>query len=296
MCLRRLAGVWQREDFEPALRTEDRRTERMIRTIRAYLSRAYNKTLHGRFLELKQAAGGMLEPAVYHRLYDEVRALRDLDVLEIGGGAGAGTIAIAWAMRDSGKGSKLVVVEKCEGGSRVQFGGRAENLRRLEAHLERFGAAARTVLYPHELRFENGAEVRALLGTPEIAALVHDADGRIDRDFHLFWPLVVPGGLIVVDDFDDVPEFKPPSARYPDGGTKSLLTFRLLTQFIEWGLFEPTRKVRSTMFGRKPPGGDFARLDLEACERIRAEVEAERDRHLRAKGLATAAVGPARGA
>ncbi|MGH7898555.1 MAG: hypothetical protein ACREQQ_11420, partial [Candidatus Binatia bacterium] len=88
------------------------------------LSYLYNRTLHPRFLDLKRRAGGMLPAAVYHRLYDEVVKLPDLDIVEVGGAAGAGSIAIALAMQESSKRSKLVVVERCEGGSRVPFGGR----------------------------------------------------------------------------------------------------------------------------------------------------------------------------
>lgn len=254
-------------------------------TLRAFLSRIYNRTLFPRFYDLRQRAGGMLEPAVYHRIYREVRALPDLDIVEVGGASGAASVAVFWAMRDSGKRSQLIVVEKCEGGSRIQFGGREENLRRLQGHFEAFGAAGSIVLYPHALTFESGSEVQALIRTREIAAFLHDADGRIDRDFFLFWPRLRAGGLIVIDDFYDVPEFKPPSPRYPDGGTKSLLTFRLLNQFTEWGLFDPTRKVRTTMFGRKPPAADFGRFDLAVCDRIRAQVEQEHVAYLESHGI-----------
>lgn len=243
-----------------------------LRTALAFL---YNRTFHPRFLDLRREAGGMLSPAVYHRIYDEVRKLPDLDVVEVGGAAGAGSVAVVWAMKESGKGSKVIVVERCEGGSRTAFGGRSENLRRLEQHLARFDVLDRVALYPHELTFENGEEVLALIRTPEIAALIHDADGRIDRDFRIFWPRLRPGGLIVVDDFVNLAEFRLASPRHPDGGTKCLRTFRLLNQFIDWKLFEPFAQVRSTVFGRKPRGADFTRFDLSVCERILDGVRAE---------------------
>jgi predicted O-methyltransferase YrrM len=225
----------------------------------------------------------MLPAAVYHCLYDEVRRLPDLDIVEVGGASGAASVVISRAMIESGKTSRLVVVEKCEGGSRTPFGSRERNLARLQAHLDRFGAR-NVAIFPEELTFENGAEVLSLLGTPEIGALVLDADGRIDRDFFHFWPRLCPGGLLVVDDAVELRDFRPRSPRHPDGGTKFLLTARLLQQFVRWGLFEPRRRVRNTLFGRKPEGADFSRFDRAVCERIVAEVEEEWEAWNRTRG------------
>ena len=229
-----------------------------------------------------------MPPEVYQRLFDEARQLPDLDVVEVGGAAGAGSIALSHGMKESGKTSRVIVVERCEGGSRSEFGSREANLERLRAHLTRFGADDNVVIYPHELTFENGAEVLALVRTGEIGALIHDADGRVDRDFRLFWPRLRPGALIVVDDYVDLPQFRPASARYPDGGTKCLRTFRLLNQLTAWGLFEPVDQVQSTVFGRKPSGARFDRFDPAACQRILDELAAERSAWLSARGLTDA--------
>lgn len=256
--------------------------------LRSLLGSAYNRIRYPRFHRLRREAGGMLPPMVYQRLYREVRRLPDLDVVEVGGAAGAGSIAIAQAMGETGKRARLILVERCELGSRAAFGGREENLARLRRHLEHFGVADRVVVYPHELTMENGAEVLALVSTPEIAAFIHDADGQIDRDFRLFWPRLREGGLIVVDDFVNLAEFRPVSERHPDGGTKCLRTFRLLNRFIEWGLFEPFAQVQSTVFGRKPPGADFSRFDPAICEAILETVSREREAALAASGEARA--------
>ena len=156
---------------------------------------------------------GMLSARVYLRLYTHIRPLPDRAVIEIGGGAGASSIAIAWAMRDTGNQSRLVVVEKCESGSRSSHGGYEDNLKRLHAKLERHGVRDSIRVFAHALTAENGDEVMALADTAEIAALVIDADGRLDRDFALFWPLLQSGGLIVVDDYNNRDAFKPVSDR-----------------------------------------------------------------------------------
>jgi hypothetical protein len=184
-------------------------------------------------------------------------------------------------MRDAGHRSKLVAVERCEGGSRGRFGDYDANVARLHENFERFGVADRVVLYPHDLTPANGHEVLALLGTDEIGAFVHDADGRLDRDVPLFWPRLRPGGLVVVDDDDPRPDqFKAPSDHQPDGGMKGALTHRFLELLEGWGLFERRRKIRHTVFGRKPPDADLSRFDPEAFARVVDDVRAERDAHL----------------
>jgi hypothetical protein len=53
------------------------------------------------------------------------------------------------------------------------------------------------------------------------------------------------------------------------------MTYRLVELFKEWGLVEPVRLLRSTLFARKPPGGDIASLDLGVCEEVVAGVREE---------------------
>ena len=117
---------------------------------------------------------------------------------------------------------------------------------------------------------------------------MHDADGRIDRDFVLLWSVLRPGGLIVVDDYENRASFQPVSPRSPDGGTKSLLTFRLLKQFMRWGLVTRRRVVGNTFFGCKPENADFRLFDSAVCHRILRDVEAERDTYLLSRATSIA--------
>jgi hypothetical protein len=48
---------------------------------------------HTRFAVLQREADGLLSPGIYERLYDQVRTLPDLDIVEVGGAAGAASVA-----------------------------------------------------------------------------------------------------------------------------------------------------------------------------------------------------------
>ena len=137
-----------------------------------------------------------------------------------------------------------------------RYGGKTENLNRLQRNLRRFGVQNRCVIFPEYLTFENGKEVLDLIETPQIAALMMDADGWIHRDFYFFWPRLHPDGLIIVDDYEEARD------------AKHDLTFHLLNNLIAWGLFEKIDTIGSTVFGRKPAGGDIRKLDLRVCKEI----------------------------
>ena len=150
--------------------------------LKRWLYSVVGPLLYGRFYFLKEKTGGMPHPTVYRRLYRLAREGLDLDIVEIGGAGGAGSIALAKGQSDAGKRGRVIVVEKCEGGSRTLYGDYTDNKACLERHFERFRVRDRIRLFPHSLTEETGPEVKKLIEIPQIAALVHDADGRIDRD------------------------------------------------------------------------------------------------------------------
>jgi precorrin-6B methylase 2 len=241
---------------------------------------AVNAFLFPDFFRLKLATGGMMPVRVYTHLYRQALALPNLDIIEVGAGSGTATIAMALAVRDTGRDTRIISIEKCEGGSRLEHGDVAANLRLLETNLIHFGVRDSVVLYPHAITGDSRSEILKSVRTHQISALVHDADGRIDRDFELFWSILRPGGLIVVDDYENRATFRPVSPRFPDGGTKSLVTFKLLNQFIDWGLVKRGRVIGSTFFGYKPESADFCRFNAERCLDIVRQVESAREAHL----------------
>lgn len=254
--------------------------KKVIRTLLRLGSNQYQRLMYPKFLKIKREADGMLHSSVYKKMYDLVCHLPDMDIIEVGGASGAGSICVASAIKDSGKTSRLIVIEKCEGGSRIEKGDYGINLHLIEKNFKAFGVEDHIVLFPHEITLENGNEILPLIKTPNIAALILDADGRVDRDFYWFWPILKPGGLIVVDDYAERAKYLPITERRPTGGMKALITYRLLNQMIEWGLFRATCEKGDTVFGYKPEDADFERFDLQICEKIVERIELERTRHL----------------
>jgi hypothetical protein len=228
----------------------------------------------GRFKVLQRHVGGMLEWRTYRRIYEMLTRQPDLDAVEIGAARGAGSIAAAWAFRDLGRKGKLIVVEKFEGGSRAADGTLTENLSRAKRLFRQFGVADHIRIFPEYLTLKNGADAQALIATEQISAVIHDADGRIDRDFFLFWPRLVDGGFILADDYEDIIETKTRSDGSIGVFGKKLLTYRLLNLMRDWGLIEIDEIRRGTVFGHKPAGADFSRFDLAECESVIAEVRA----------------------
>ncbi len=231
----------------------------LLSKVRAFIPESVMHTYRTRKYGLqyvRRITNGMISLPVYERIYQEVLLLEDADFLEIGGAAGAGTISIAWAMRDSGKKSNVVVVEKCEGGSRDRYGNRQSNLERYQNNMKMFSVSDRVKLFPHFLTFENGNQVAKLIQTERLSGMMLDADGRIHRDFSLFWDRLVDGGLIIIDDYHETLSKKHPR------------TYALLYQLKEWGYFEETCIVGDTCFGRKPNSDPKQEIDLEFCQSI----------------------------
>lgn len=63
----------------------------------------YEQVTNSKFYHLRAQTNGMLLPLVYKKIYQLCLRLPDLDIIEVGGAAGTGSIAIGWAIRDSQK-------------------------------------------------------------------------------------------------------------------------------------------------------------------------------------------------
>ncbi len=228
----------------------------------------------GRFKVLQRHLGGMLEWRTYRRIYRELKARPDLDAVEVGAARGAGSIAAAMAYRDLRRSGRLVVVEKLERGSRSADGSYLDNLSAMESLFDAFRVTRHIQLFPHHITMKNGAEVVRLIRTRQLSAQIHDADGRLDRDFFHFGPLLIDDAFVLVDDYEDRLEQK----ELPDGTPvvfgKKRLTFQLFNLLAEWGLFVFDEVKDGTAFGRKPKGADWSRLDLNRCIEITQAIRA----------------------
>ncbi|MEX2127602.1 MAG: hypothetical protein WD871_05105 [Xanthobacteraceae bacterium] len=217
----------------------------------------------------------MMPAEVYGELYRLAREGPDLDVLEIGGAAGAGAIALALGLIEANKRSGVVVVEKLAGGSRARFGDYQANLSIIERNFRAFGVVSRVRLFPRNLTWANAGEVKALLRTPQIGALVIDADGNIHRDLTLFGPMLAPGAAVVIDDYRDDPgQFDPLSGARVRGGPKLVQVFRLVNHLVEAGVLRVKQQVRSTVFCELT---DLRRLDRADCELVIEQTKRDLD-------------------
>ena len=207
------------------------------------------------FWFLRKRARGMLPPLAYRMLYELALDLPDLPFVDIGAGAGASTIALARAGKDSHKRAPVISIERCTGvkGSRARYGGFEENHFLLTSNLARFGVVEHVRLFAKYFGDSSAEELLSMVGSARIAGFMHDADGRLDRDCCLFWPMVVPGGLIVVDDYESL-DTETLIARTPRSARKKLMIRRGLDLLMDAGMFVPEWRCGNTMFGRRPDG------------------------------------------
>jgi hypothetical protein len=224
------------------------------------LLRLVRRLRHGRHHELKVFTAGLLPLPVYRELTAVVAAApRGRDIIEVGGAAGTATISMAWGLDPvPGGGGRIVVVEKCEGGTRTPYGGWEENRARFERFVRDYGVADRVILYPHYLTLENGAEVRSLVERRPLAGLLCDADGWVHRDLFLFGELLAADSFVVIDDYH--PHFSP----------KHEVTFAVVNRLIEEGVFVPRKLVDETSFGAI--GRPMTRELHDECEGIARNV------------------------
>ena len=200
----------------------------------------------------------MLHPRVYASLHREARSLSDKPFVEIGAAAGSATIALAWGYRDAGHESRIVAIERCQAGSRARYGGFKDNLAILTRNLDKHHVRDRVNLVTQALTADSAKDLVDQFRIEAISGFMHDADGHLDRDFSIFWPLTEPGGLIVVDDYLTAPELAAKATAGHRALRKYRLTRTLLEMLIDRGLFVPVGRIGHTCFGRKPdPAPDW---------------------------------------
>lgn len=149
---------------------------------------------------------GMLEPSTYRVLHELAQGLCDGDILDIGVGQGATTIAYATGLQNSGQNGQIHVVDQFfqhkRGPHRYSLASNPEdaverNVAVFLNHLEQYGVSKRVNVF---IGTTNQAG-KAKLPIDRLGLLSIDVDGNIDRDLGLFGDLVSPGGLIVIDDY-----------------------------------------------------------------------------------------------
>lgn len=212
------------------------------------------------FVALKIACNGMLSPQTYERIYRSAQSAPEGICVEVGTAHGAATVAMALAIRDKNEASKIYTFDRLEGGSRSRWGSQANNLEIVKSHFAEYKVDAVIEL--------NVGEVETLAHvvpaeTP-ISMLVLDADGMIDRDFRLFYNQMPEGGVIVIDDCNDIAKVARKRGRRISVDLKHKLTYELFQYYQSEGLLEHVGQIGATAFARKTARTqpvDFSKLD-----------------------------------
>ena len=216
--------------------------------------------------EVKEKAGGMLPLPVYRALYEAAKACGGGTIVEIGTAQGAATIVLALGARAGGARFRIHTADPFDRGTRLAVGSVAENVELVRRGFDGFGVAEDIAL--------TVGEAAGLVGEADprdIALLLLDADGRIDRDLALLFDRLAPSARIVIDDVDD-------RLYVHDAGgawvidQKHRLTHLLCEAFVRIGLLVPKARIGRTGFYRKgpetPQAGSWAAAAQEAYGRL----------------------------
>lgn len=204
---------------------------------------------------VKNRCNGMLPRHVYQKIYDTALRNSGGSFIEVGAAHAAATVCLASALRDSMRDGKVYSFEKIMGGSRERFGDFATNQRIIEDNLSHFGVRDRV-----EMTFGDVRECAGKVPPGDgYGLMMLDADGRIDRDFGLFFNMLRPGADVIIDDVADYVRAKRKS------GVAPIQIFRidqkhrisaLLVDLFERKQFIRGGKTNQTWFGTKV-GGRF---------------------------------------
>jgi len=210
------------------------------------------------FKSIKQNANGMLPVATYEKIYSYAKNSQG-DIVEVGTAHGAATICMASAI-EPGSG-KVYTFEKIFGGSREKYGSVDDNIKIIKFNYEKFGVSDRIEQFIGDVVIE-ADKIKDL---SSFSMLMLDADGRIDRDFVLFYDRLKPGGYIIIDDCDDRIKVKLKSGIMLVD-QKHKLTHLFIKKLEALGFLEEVEIAGNTYFGRKPDSSGQSIQELSILE------------------------------
>lgn len=223
--------------------------------------------------EIKQKCNGMLSAEMYQRIYEYAAKAPAGNFIEIGAAHGAATVCLGLALGEKSN-FHVYSVEKIIGGSRDQFGGFSENKKTLEKNLAYFGVENHVELILEDVK---SAALKIPSGPP-FSLMILDADGRINRDFGLFFDKLMPGAIVIIDDVSPGVRIKPLVKKFDVHQVKidqkHRISSLLLDVFCRHGLVEG-ELVGTTFFGKKLSGGKFSDTSADVLEAYHHLVFAE---------------------
>lgn len=268
----------------------------VIRFVRFHIKQVY-RTIEGdsesrRFSKIKYKTSGYLAPNVYHYMYQYAYDAPNGDIIDIGPAQGGTTISLALGLKESGKKATVYSIEKGINSNALanindQF--LNEKILRKNIGLFNVNQYANVIINSSDRAFDNT--------TPQpkkLSVLSIDADGALDRDFHLFYNLIVPNGRIILDDYADIinrhgkryidTDYEKLEEILQEKGVKTLAeitplgkeytTYRFVNYIMKEGLVKMDKVIGSTFFGEKPETApQFHEKHLRDMKKIRAQIE-----------------------
>jgi predicted O-methyltransferase YrrM len=246
------------------------------------------------FYRIRAVTDSRLDISALKAIYEAARSVSRGVYVEIGPAQGGSTVAIALGRRTAGRSEAIYTADVFKGSAALKTKDVDLNIEVLKWHLRRFGLEQGVKVVPigrSDLATAVPAEI-------EIGLLFVDADGAIDRDLALFYDLLAPGALIILDDcenkisdkyvlfaegrlaryvaskgVDDIAALTPLGKHYT--------VFRFTRRLIALGLVEELRTVVNTVFLRKVGDQTYAESGapaamMEEREAIAAEFAARR--------------------
>ncbi|MDD1450838.1 class I SAM-dependent methyltransferase [Sphingomonas sp. H160509] len=194
------------------------------------------------FSSVIERCSGMLPPTVYQKIYEVGQ--RGGMIVEIGTALGAGTVALALGLKDSGLPGHVYTFDPMLGGPRRQISAADDRVAHIQDSLAHYGVLDRVTIIPRAL-----TDGIALLPTDqEVNVLMIDADGRIDRDLILLKDRLSADCQLIIDDVDDQVRVRGSGARY-FVDSKMRLSFLLVGFLQRANVISTGHQIKDTYFG-----------------------------------------------
>jgi colanic acid/amylovoran biosynthesis glycosyltransferase len=215
---------------------------------------------------------GMLSFDVYLKIYQLAYKAKLGNMIELGAAHGAATICLARGIINSRRKSLLFTVEKGDGdnGSMAKFGSKLLNIKILKNNIKYFHCDKHIKLIPEKIKKASSQ----IIEHQPFSLILIDADGALDRDFIIFYNLLLPGADIIIDDYENIKHLSYDSIKNPLG--KKYSTYLFVNYFLEKGLIQKEMMINNTIFCKKPENINYSVIINEKdLEEIRLKIKNE---------------------